>query len=136
MFGTLSQQTASSGRGPRRRRDVSRRLGRLVSGVLALGIGAALTGCMALDELDAANAKMSKKPAAAAPADKSAGGTGAALVAKANPLLEKSKDWWDQATSLSPAETKTSVVQCRLPGSTQFMDRDDCLSRGGIAGAM
>lgn len=95
-------------------------------------VGLALSttaGCGALDEIDKANAKMpsSKKAKAAAPSaatDQADAG---------NPLLERSKQWWDEAKSLSPTESSSAIVQCRLASGTQFMDRDDCRARGGVA---
>ncbi len=92
------------------------------------------SGCMIMDEIDSANAKMQKQ------AKKKTPETPAASPAPGAPqprsaLLEQSKQWWENAKSLSPAdEPSASIVSCRLPGGTQFMSRDDCLTRGGRPG--
>jgi len=99
---------------------------------LLLGLFAS-TGCMVLDEVDAANAKMkslSKKQ------DKADDGSAESMASKAvktkNELLQQSKEWWNEATSLSPTAVDSSIVSCRVQGETQFMSKDDCLVRGGV----
>lgn len=87
---------------------------------------------MVLDEVDNANAQMnsrSKKRIAA-----KAGTTDAESSAgSANqPLLEDSKRWWKEATSLAPKAVDSSIVKCRLGSGIEFRSRDDCLSRGGV----
>ena len=93
----------------------------------------ASTGCMVLDEIDSANAKMEsfKKAKPEVAEDDSATLASKARQTK-NQLLEESKQWWDQATSLAPAEADSSIVTCRIRGGTQFMSKDDCLTRGGV----
>jgi len=89
------------------------------------------TGCMVLDEVDNAKAKMvphDKKEAAKT----EAAGTAAASGSASGPLLEESKRWWHQATSLAPNDVESSIVKCRLGKVTEFRSRDDCLSRGGV----
>ena len=106
--------------------------------LLALGLSTT-TGCMALDEIDKANAQMKSKArnagktktAASAPAD----GSDAALE-KARALLEPSLEWWESASSFSAAEVDASVVRCDVGGSVQFMSRDDCRVRGGTPGGV
>ena len=90
------------------------------------------SGCMVLEEIDAASAKMpasSKKPKAESKTAKAPAASSASE--KRNALLEESKQWWDKAPSLAPTEVEASVVRCRLRDGTQFMSKDDCLSRGG-----
>jgi len=84
-------------------------------------------GCMVLDEVDKANAKMTKKKAP----PKTEATTNAAVAAKDNPLLKQSKEWWGRATSLAPSGIDSTIVKCGLGGATQFMSKNDCLSRGG-----
>lgn len=93
-------------------------------------VALAAPGCMVIDEIDNANAKMpkveKKKKKSASPE------TGRTSVDEATArLVKQSERWWNQATSLSPEEAPSSIVQCRLSGGTQFMSRDDCLARGG-----
>ena len=103
---------------------------------LLIGLAGCLSlsmGCMVLDEVDAANAKMNKRAAAkkgAQPAQPAAN-PAAAAAAKTSALLEQSKQWWDSATSLAPAEVESGIVSCRLREGTQFMAKEDCLARGG-----
>lgn len=92
------------------------------------------SGCMVMEELDNAAAKMpNTKTSKASEADAKAQGTAATASAraKANALIRKSQRWWGGATSLAPTNLESSIVSCRLRGATQFMSRDDCLSRGG-----
>jgi hypothetical protein len=93
------------------------------------------SGCMVLDELDSAAAMLPS-------ADKSKGEAkkdDAVAVAisgaeKRNAILQRSKEWWNSATSLAPTGLKSSIVSCRLPEGTQFMSKSDCLSHGGKPG--
>lgn len=96
--------------------------------VLLLGL-AGTTGCMVMEEMDKAAELMPGQEQSSA-SDASAGSPGAEAAAP-NPLLERSKQWWDRATSIAPTELDTKIVRCRLDGRTQFMPRDDCRSRGG-----
>lgn len=93
-----------------------------------------------MEELDKANSKLpasAKAKAAKAKGEApSSGSVASKAKSAADPILEQSKEWWNRATSLAPAETESSVVRCRLPGQTQFMDRDDCLARGGVASGL
>jgi hypothetical protein len=89
------------------------------------------SGCIVLDEIDAAAAKMPTKKAKVSTAV--AAPTGSAGAQQENPILEQSKKWWKEATSLAPSGIDSSIVSCRIGQSTQFMSRDDCLTRGGVA---
>lgn len=86
--------------------------------------------CMVIEEVDNAAAKMptskaeKRKGSEPAPEESS-------FAAKQDALLETSKQWWGRATSLSSERVDERVVQCALGGRSQFMSRDDCLSRGG-----
>jgi hypothetical protein len=88
------------------------------------------TGCMVLDEVDAANAKMSG--ASKKSKDSEASSSVANAPPTKNELLEQSKEWWSRATSLAP-EADSSIVSCRFREGTQFMAKDDCLTQGGVA---
>jgi hypothetical protein len=90
------------------------------------------SGCMVIDEIDKANAKM---PATAKKKDKASEGgvaTSKSVTPQKSALLEKSKQWWEGASSLAPAEMESSIVGCQFSDGTQFMSRDDCLSQGGV----
>ena len=82
---------------------------------------------MVLDEVDSANAKMASR----AKSKDDPKVTGAAAAPTENPLLKHSKEWWDRAPSLAPAEIDSSIVNCELRGGAQFMSKNDCLNRGG-----
>ena len=85
---------------------------------------------MVLDEVDAASAKMG--PAKKAKTEPNVETTTAsAVAAKDNPILKQSKQWWKQATSLAPTGIDSTIVKCRFGQDTQFMSKDDCLSRAG-----
>jgi len=82
---------------------------------------------MVLDEVDAANAKMDRGEKTAAPAPAAA----PSAPTDKSTVLQQSKKWWKEATTLAPASMDSSIVRCRIDGGMQFMARDDCLSRGG-----
>ena len=104
-----------------------RQLLRLLSLTLFL---AHANGCMVLDELDSAAAKMPSHPEKESKV--AAATTASAGTQQENPMLEQSKRWWKQATSLAPTGIDSSIVKCRIQQSTQFMSKDDCLIRGGV----
>ena len=88
-------------------------------------------GCMVIDELDKAAAMMPEKEQSQDEGKDGAVASATSGGAKENALLRQSKQWWDRATSLSPTGLESSIVSCRLRGETQFMSKDNCLSRGG-----
>lgn len=96
--------------------------------VLALCLATA-SGCMVMDEVDAAAAKMPVKQkeaqATATPSSASSAAT------RSQEVLENTKRWWQEATSLAPGDMDAGIARCRIDGGVQFMSRDDCLSRGG-----
>ncbi|MBK7949681.1 MAG: hypothetical protein IPK00_13285 [Deltaproteobacteria bacterium] len=104
--------------------------------LLALGLAFALsatTGCMVMDELDTAAAKMpttnkkDAKPAASAktmtPAER--------LAAAKSAVNERSKQWWKEAKTMTPGEKPAGIVNCRLSDGVRFMSKDDCIVQGG-----
>ena len=96
----------------------------IVVGLVILGS----PGCMALDEIDKASAKLhggGKKKAA------EVSETAGAQETPPNPLLEQSKQWWESATSLAPKNVNPTIVSCRVDGATQFTSRDQCRLIGG-----
>lgn len=105
--------------------------------VLALALALALAGtngCMVMDELDSAAAKMpttaaekQKKKAENAPPASAA----ERLAAAKRMVDERSQKWWSEAKTMTPGESTAGIVSCRLPEGTKFMSTDDCLSQGG-----
>jgi len=106
---------------------------RVLSISILLLLVAGLVGCGALEELDKANAMVGNNVENKKQSSDTAAATGAAP--RTNPLLEQSKQWWEGATSLAPKAMDSSIVSCRIDGGTQFMAKDDCLTRGGRPGS-
>lgn len=95
------------------------------------------SGCMVMDELDSAAAMLPGQANSKDEAKKDAATVVATSAAeKRNAILERSKQWWNSATSLSPNGLESSIVNCRLREGTQFMSRNDCLSLGGKPGSV
>lgn len=100
-----------------------------------------LSGCFVFDEMDKAKAidmssaignkpppKDGAKPAAAAEKK-----TASAAGASAKPAAPSGKSWWESAKSLTSEESMADIVGCRLGRGVEFMQKDDCLARGGTA---
>ena len=97
------------------------------------------TGCMVLDELDTAAAKMptkGKTPEAKATKEPGKAGTTAAgtLAASKATVLAASRQWWKQAKTINTGDAPEGVVSCRLPEGMKFMSKDDCVVQGGRPG--
>jgi len=87
------------------------------------------TGCSVLEEIDSAGDKMD---ALSGPkAEEVVDSTPNALPTR-NELLEQSKQWWSEATSLAPKAVDSKIVSCKTREGMQFMSKDDCLTRGGV----
>ena len=110
--------------------------------LLAAGLGLALalsmtTGCMVMDELDSAAAKMpttakDKKAAAEGKKSKTAASPADRLAAAKSRIAAHSQKWWSEARTMTPGEAgPAGIVRCRLPEGIKFMSTDDCLSQGG-----
>lgn len=121
-----------------RDRSERRRGPRIGRGLLAFALVLALSGasgCMVMDELDTAAAKM---PTSAADKEKKKGNAKTAPASAAERLAatkrmvdERSRKWWSEAKSMTPGESTAGVVNCRLPEGRKFMAKDDCLAQGG-----
>lgn len=118
----------------KKRRPSTRRL------AVALGLALALsstTGCMVMDELDSAAAKMpttaaEKKAKAEAKQPKATSNPADRLAAAKSRIAAHSQKWWSEAKTMTPGEAgPAGIVRCRLPEGTKFMSTDDCLSQGG-----
>jgi hypothetical protein len=98
--------------------------------LLALCLAMA-SGCMVLDEVDAAAAKMPVRKDAKAAETAEAPSSASSVSAQSQAVLENTKRWWKEATSLAPADMDSGIARCRIDGGVQFMSRDDCRTRGG-----
>jgi hypothetical protein len=103
--------------------------------LVAMLVALAASGCF-LDEIDkSVNANKSKAQAVAGDA-KQADGAAPKQVASAKgakAATPAAPSWWETATTLGSEESNLDAVACKLGGRTEFMTRDDCLSRGGSA---
>lgn len=118
---------------------------RRLSAALCLVLLVALStapGCMVMDELDSAAAKMptsaKEKAEAAAKKDaaKTAGPAGAAgkIAASKAAVMAASRQWWKQAKTINTGDAPAGVVSCKLPEGLKFMSKDDCVTQGGKPG--
>ena len=91
------------------------------------------TGCMVIDELDSANAKMDALSGSKAEevAEESPSDAGSILPSK-DEFLKQSKELWRKAADMTRDKDESKIVTCRLREGTQFMSKDDCLVRGGV----
>lgn len=93
------------------------------------------SGCMVLDEVDAANAKMAQRSTKKGDEVAEGNASASSPESKSSALLEQSKQWWESARSITSSGSDgsdASIVHCRLPEGTHFMSRDDCLTQGGV----
>lgn len=101
-----------------------------VVGVLLVAIAA--SGCF-LDEIDKSVAANTSKAAAAAGAPPASEASKPAATA-AKPAAgagAQVKTWWETAKTLGSEESAADIVGCTLGGRLEYMERDDCLARGG-----
>jgi len=113
---------------------------------LATSLAIATTGCFALEEMDksakldnsysAPGAKVVAKTAGAADAPepgapKAKAGAAPGANAAAKPASPKGDAWWRTASSVTSEEGDSSITSCALGGRSEFMQREDCLARGG-----
>jgi len=113
-------------------RSPSARYGGIVALLL---IASAASGCF-LNEIDkSVNANKSKAQAVAGTAKQAddAAPKQVASAKDAKAAAPAGPSWWQTATTLGSEESNLDAVACKLGGRTEFMTRDDCLSRGGSA---
>jgi hypothetical protein len=114
----------------------------IAQSLLASLLAIAATGCFVFDEIDNAGKfesapaapggkAVAKSAGAAEPgAEKpKAGATQAGAAAK--PAAPSGDAWWRTASSVTSEEGDSSITSCALGGRNEFMQRDDCLARGG-----
>jgi hypothetical protein len=53
------------------------------------------------------------------------------LAAAKSAVDERSKQWWQQAKTMTPGEKPAGIVNCRLGDGIRFMSKDDCIVQGG-----
>jgi hypothetical protein len=119
-----------------------RRPSRAFAAALSFAVVLALsttTGCMVMDELDTAAAKMpttnkKKEEDAKKAAGKSGSGAAGQIATSKAAVLEASRQWWKQAKTLNDGEAPEGIVSCRLPEGLKFMSKDDCVVQGGKPG--
>jgi hypothetical protein len=115
----------------------------------ALLLAALSLGCPMVEELNKSSAEMDKysptarkqaaeKKKAAAEVAQGGGTSGSGSAkSKAGDAVASAKDaaknWWANATTLTPDERDPDLVRCQLPGGVEFMRKHDCLMRSGIA---
>ena len=110
--------------------------------VLASLLALAATGCFVADEMDKAakldnsysapGAKVVAKTAGAAdPAAGKPKAAAPAATADAKPAAPRGDAWWRTASSVTSEESDGSIAKCNVGGKTEFMQREDCLARGG-----
>jgi len=93
--------------------------------ILGAGLSIVLgTGCFVFEEIDNGmkelerfDGKTEAQPAPAKPASQQA--------------KEPQVNWWEKARTLGSKPVDEGIVRCELDGAVQFMDREDCLGRGG-----
>lgn len=95
----------------------------MLAGAFALLAG---TGCF-LDEIDKS---MANYPGGSAAAKKEPDPPAAAASTGAKKAPD-GPSWWATARTLGSEPSDESIASCNLAGRTEFMRRDDCLSRGG-----
>ncbi len=117
---------------------VARKTGLRIVPALLLALSLVGTsGCMVMDELDSAAAKM---PTTAAEKEKKKGqnakpaSAAERLAAAKRTVDQRSRQWWSEAKTMTPGESTAGIVSCRLPEGTTFMSTDDCLAQGGTPG--
>ena len=96
---------------------------------------ALVSGCFVGSELNNAK-KLADGPtkpgdAAAAPAAASGAQKQVASATPGKPAAPKGPSWWQTAHSLGSEESKSDIVPCKRASGVEFMEREDCLARGG-----
>ncbi len=110
------------------------RIRRILIGVAAC----AHLGCYAIDELDKGWEKMNKIPSPP-PAETAEPVPYESAEAERTLAHQRaqSKQWWKDSRTLSAKDLNAQkapedkIVSCDLDGGSQFMQRADCLARGG-----
>jgi hypothetical protein len=114
------------------------RTARLLPRLALAALAVSLSGCFVFEEMDKAksidmSAAIGNKPAPkdGAPPAAAEKKTASAAGAKAKQGAPSAKSWWETARSLTSEESTADIVGCRLARGVEFMEKDDCLARGG-----
>jgi predicted cobalt transporter CbtA len=103
---------------------------RIARSLFAALFALAATGCFVFDEIDNAGTfEKASPPGAKAAAAPKPGAAPANAAAK--PAAPSGDAWWKTASSITSEEGDTSIARCAVSGRIEFMERDDCLARGG-----
>ena len=104
--------------------------GRLLPSLLAIASLLMSTGCFVVEEIDSGMKLMEKH-----------GGQHGNRTAQAEAEAEEAKpsrgvdlEYWKSARTITSGERSKDVTSCNLRGQLQFMNRDDCIRRGGEPG--
>ena len=100
---------------------------------LLLPLGAGL-GCF-LDEIDKAQklpgASGGAQPGRAKAPAEAATGAAASTADPKKPGPPSGPSWWQTARTLGSEPSAEGIVACEIGGRSEFMQREDCLVRGG-----
>jgi hypothetical protein len=93
--------------------------------------GAASPGCFVGDELNKSAELAAGKARAVGDEGKPAEAKQVAKAGGDPPERPTGDAWWKTAVTLGSEESDAGIVGCKLGGRVEFMQRDDCLTRGG-----
>lgn len=102
-----------------------------IAAVLLVAVAA--SGCF-LDEIDKSVAANTNKAVTAAGGKPEAGEAPKPAPKPGAPAPTagaKLQSWWETATTLGSEESSADIVGCSLGGRLEYMERQDCLARGG-----
>jgi hypothetical protein len=91
----------------------------------------ALSGCWVLDELSEGSKKMDRYTKAKPGAEESSDAPAAAPGGKRQRLNDYFASQKNPKTFTSGTVSE-EITRCKLKGDTQFMKKDECISRGGV----
>jgi hypothetical protein len=116
------------------------RVGRHLATAIASLLLLAAPGCFVADEMDKAakldnsySAPKKDAPATAAKPGAAKPGAPTKVASAQKPAAPKGASWWETARSLTSEESGTDIARCEVGGRVEYMQREDCLARGGRA---
>ena len=111
-------------------KNSSRLLRRVLTHAFLVLFLAGSAGCGALGELDKGQEEMARRKG------KKLNDEGELVETTAAEKRAQAAEYWDRAESLTQESLDASIGSCRLGGKTQFMRKNDCISRGGTPGGV